>query len=161
MADIVPPNGETHRKLIEEHKGLEERRCHIVVGGGSSGILLCNQLLEHDDVILIERGSQNPHSTHVTSRTPYLWPVAAFAKGEGTRSQSLPMCSLSNRTMMYPQGAGVGGTSNLNAMILSAGHPGVFNNHWHQNWSSGVMSRFVGIARRTHSTYLVQMFLSV
>lgn len=153
MAGIVTPNGETHRELNGEHTGVEERRCHIIIGGGSSGILLCNQLLESDDVILIERGSQNPHLTNVTSRTPYLWPAAAYAKGEGTRSKSLPMCSLANRTIMYPQGAGVGGTSNLNAMILSAGHPGVFNNHWHQKWSAAVMSRFVSPIVTIYSTH--------
>lgn len=119
------------------------RRCHIVIGGGSSGILLCTQLLEFDDVILIERGSRNPHSVHATSRNPSLWPVAAFAEGEAFRNNTLPQSPLSNRVIMYPQGSGVGGTSNLNAMILSAGHPTVFDNHWHQKWSSEVMSRFV------------------
>lgn len=149
MANNAIPDVERCRKLEEDtpHSGvkesLKERRCHIVIGGGSSGILLCRQLLECDDVILIERGSQNPYSTHVTSRIPSLWPAAAFAEGEAFRNSSMPQSSLADRTIMYPQGSGIGGTSNLNAMILSAGHPAVFNNHWHQKWSSGVMDRFV------------------
>lgn len=56
------------------------RKCHIVVGGGSSGIMLCRHLLQYDDVILIERGSSNPHSSK-TTRTPCRWPAAAIDIG--------------------------------------------------------------------------------
>ena len=58
-------------------------RCHVVIGGGSAGVLLCQQLLEHgDDVILIERGSKDPLSKRVALLLPSQWPAAAFALAE-------------------------------------------------------------------------------
>jgi cation diffusion facilitator CzcD-associated flavoprotein CzcO len=62
------------------------KKCHIVVGGGASGIMLCRHLLQFDDVILIERGSSNPHSSNVITRTPSEWAAAAIKLGENITS---------------------------------------------------------------------------
>ena len=122
---------------------VEGKRCHIVIGGGSSGILLCEQLLEYDDVILIERGSKDPYSRVYATRRPSYWPAAALCLGEATRNNSLPQSKLGGREIHYPQGSGIGGTSNINAMIWTAGHPAVFDRYWPEGWNSEAVSRFV------------------
>lgn len=126
----------------EELMDSSSRRCHIIVGGGSSGILLCNQLLEKDDVILIERGSKDPYAPSYPTKIPSSWPVAAIYEAEASRSSTMPQEVLGNRVLLYPQGSGVGGTSNINAMIWSAGHPAVFNNYWPKEWNSKAINRF-------------------
>ena len=118
-------------------------RCHVVIGGGSAGVLLCQQLLEHgDDVILIERGSKDPLSKRVALLLPSQWPAAAFALAEATHNCTLPQSRLGMRQIKYPQGSGIGGTTNINAMIWSGGHPAVFDNYWPKIWNSKTMSRF-------------------
>jgi hypothetical protein len=64
---------------------IRPRKCHIVVGGGASGIILCRHLLQFDDVILIERGSSNPHSFSIAARTPSDWGATAIKLGKNTR----------------------------------------------------------------------------
>lgn len=117
------------------------RRCHVVVGAGSAGITLCNQLLQHDDVILIERGSDDPFSKEPTMRIPSSWP-AAIQDADICRIATLAQSMLGERTIMYPQGTGIGGTANINAMIWSAGHPAVFDKHWHSKWNSNSLERY-------------------
>lgn len=123
-------------------KDRTTRRCHVVVGAGSAGIILCNQLLQHDDVILIERGSDDPHSKEPTMRNPSSWPAAAIDDADISRITTLAQKVLGGRTIMYPQGTGIGGTSNINAMIWSAGHPAVFDKHWHSKWNSNSLERY-------------------
>lgn len=118
------------------------RRCHVVVGGGSAGIILCNQLLQYDDVILIERGSDDPYSKEPTMRDPSSWPAAAIDDADISRNTTLAQSELGHRTTLYPQGSGIGGTSNINAMIWTAGHPAVFNKHWHTKWDSNSLERY-------------------
>ena len=137
-------DGLMHQMIVDEEvlTVINSRRCHIIVGGGSSGIMLCNQLLEKDDVILVERGSKNPYSSSTSTQIPSLWPVAAVYDGEGSRACTMPQKALGQRLVMYPQGSGIGGTSNINAMIWSAGHPAVFDNYWHRKWNSDAIQRF-------------------
>ncbi len=61
---------------------IRPRKRHIVVGGGASGIILCRHLLQFDNVVLIERGSSNPHSSNIASRTPCDWGAAAVKLGK-------------------------------------------------------------------------------
>ena len=128
--------------MIGNDDDVAANRCHVVVGGGSSGVLLCHKLLEYDDVILIERGSEDPYSRTASARDPALWPAAATQLGEASRYCTQPQESLGNREVLYPQGSGIGGTSNLNAMIWTAGHPAVFDDYWPHEWNSGAMRRF-------------------
>ena len=130
------------KPMVTNKNIIKADRCHIIIGGGSAGILLCHQLLEHgDDVILIERGSRDPISSAVAARIPSQWPAAAISLGEATRHCTLPQTRLGMREVMYPQGSGIGGTSNINAMIWSAGHPAVFDRYWPEMWNSEAIGR--------------------
>lgn len=138
-------NGVLANTMIGNREELvvsSSRRCHVIVGGGSSGMILCNQLLEKDDVILVERGSKDPYSSSHSTQVPSLFPQAAVYSGEGTRACTMPQEALGHRLVLYPQGSGIGGTSNVNAMIWSAGHPAVFDNFWHKKWNSEAINRF-------------------
>ena len=131
--------------MIGTDSALVGKRCHVVVGGGSSGVLLCHKLLEFDDVILIDRGSEDCYSNTASVRNPSQWPAAATRFCEAQRVCTEPQNKLGGRQLFYPQGSGIGGTSNLNAMIWTAGHPAVFDNHWPEEFNSKAMSRFVTI----------------
>lgn len=121
------------------------KKCHIVVGGGSSGIMLCQKLLERDDVILIERGPsiletlRASHDFKVLS-DPSLWYSARLTKA-AVLNISTPQKHLYNQKILYQQGYGQGGTSNVNAMILTGGHRLVFDLFWPKSWNSEVMNR--------------------
>jgi choline dehydrogenase-like flavoprotein len=114
---------------------------HIIVGGGASGILACYELLQHGhDVILLEAGSE----TYQTSSDCYLaqnW-GRSFNAGNVEVYQYLttPQPCLNHRQIEYPQGAGLGGSTNINAMIWSEGYPAVYDRHWPKSWSA----QFVG-----------------
>ena len=140
--DTMSTSSSNRQSRSDTAEDRTTRRCHVVVGAGSAGIILCNQLLQHDDVILIERGSDDPHSKEPTMRIPSSWPAAAIYDADIRRTSTLAQSILGERTIMYPQGTGIGGTSNVNAMIWSAGHPAVFDKHWHSKWNSDSLERY-------------------
>ena len=115
----------------------------VVVGGGTSAILLTIRLLEsNQNVILLERGAKQGYSSSSCTGTFYTdpanWPAAAHRSA--SRHSSMPLSTLGNRTILFPQGAlGLGGTSNINAMIWSAGHRSVYDRHWPSPWSSAAV----------------------
>ena len=124
---------------------------HVVVGGGSSGLFLCKRLLERDNVILIERGENPPVvDTLLTSITNELlnmfsrgelWPFNALitAPIPSRMHVTAPQPAFFGRQLMYAQGIGLGGTSNVNAMLYTPGSPLIFDSHWPKEWNSKVL----------------------
>lgn len=125
-------------------------KCHVVVGGGPSAILLCIKLLEKDDVILIERGGFDSLAQYNDRfGDPLHWPCSLVTPATQDEAKSPPeqnnltdeQAALSHRHVLYREGNGVGGATNINAMILSAGHPAVYDQHWPKQWSSHEINR--------------------
>jgi hypothetical protein len=127
------------------------RKTHIVIGGGTSGLMLCNTLLERDDVILIENGDSNELKCGFFSKficevlNVYsqfdIWSYRAFIQTFRTSTYSTAnQNALRNREMIYVQGRGFGGSSNVNAMIWTPGCASVFDNRWSKAWSSKIIS---------------------
>mmetsp|Transcript_25421 Transcript_25421/g.34969 ORF Transcript_25421/g.34969 Transcript_25421/m.34969 type:complete len:583 (-) Transcript_25421:189-1937(-) len=52
-----------------------------------------------------------------------------------------PQIGAGNKQLKYPQGIGIGGSTNINAMLFSMGHPNLFNNHWPANWNSDIITK--------------------
>lgn len=118
---------------------------HVVIGSGAAGSMAALTLLQAGhDVLLIERG---PFSSWERKSTlhgdPISWGDAAFSadstyvQQHDTKAQP----QLSQRLVTYPQGRGLGGTLNVNAMIWSAGHRAVFDRLWPEGWCSDTMGR--------------------
>lgn len=47
-----------------------------------------------------------------------------------------PVKALSMRQIYYPQSRGLGGTTNINALIFTLGHPQIFNSRWPTPWNA-------------------------
>lgn len=110
---------------------------HIVIGAGPSGIFLSNKLLERDNVILIEQGSNDLFD--VKKIETIIDPSKWYSSHKSSYSTLYHSCSqkyLGNRCILYQQGLGIGGTSNINAMLLTGGSPKVYDLKWPKSWNS-------------------------
>jgi choline dehydrogenase len=121
-------------------------RTHIVVGGGAAGTAFCVNLLRRsatDKVILIDNGSKEPSKQTLSSSSdPLKWGDAAYSSSEISQHYvTISQKDLCGRRILYPQGRGIGGSVNINAMIWTAGHKDVFDTYWPHEWSSGTIER--------------------
>ena len=119
---------------------MKQQTCHIVLGAGTSSLLLCHQLLEKDDVILIERGGTKLHDSIEELSNPSKWNATSHTKSAKIHYTE-PQQSLNNRIIRYQQGNGVGGTANLNAMILSLGSKRIYET-WSEQWQAESLNRY-------------------
>jgi choline dehydrogenase-like flavoprotein len=129
----------------------QTRKTHVIIGGGASGLMLTNMLLHYgDNVILVERGDEHTDSGHTDLDKAIDWGSAALrekSSDEGSNRTTEMQRALSDRQILYPQGYGLGGTSNINACIWSGGNPTVFNEYWPYFWNSVRMTDWLEIVR--------------
>lgn len=92
----------------------------IIVGAGSAGCAIAARLAERGHtVLLIEAGGED--------RRLLLQIPAAFSKLFRTLVdwawETVPQPALDNRRLFWPRGKVLGGTSSINAMLYTEGHP--------------------------------------
>ncbi len=101
---------------------------YIIVGAGTAGCLLANRLTRNKDhnVLLIEAGGKDD----------YLWihiPVGYLHCIGNPRTDWLyktePDAGLGGRSLIYPRGKVLGGSSSINGMIYMRGQQGDYD-HW-------------------------------
>jgi choline dehydrogenase-like flavoprotein len=122
------------------NKRKAKKPLHLVIGAGPGGILCAHELSKHGNILLFETGTIR--QSEMSNTEPKEWGTA-FATGKHTKHQeTVPQEGLFSRKILYPCGSGVGGSSNINAMIFSAGHSAVFDRFWPPEWNSERVSRF-------------------
>lgn len=97
---------------------------YIVVGGGSSGCVVTNRLINAGkSVLLLEAGPPD--------NTPFIHIPATFARVLGTKRtwmyQTEPEPGANGRVLTVPQGRTLGGGSSVNAMIYIRGQAEDYN----------------------------------
>jgi choline dehydrogenase-like flavoprotein len=115
---------------MAEVASLEGDYDYIVVGAGSAGCLLANRLSAHADkrVLVLEAGGNDN----------WIWyhiPVGYLFAIGNPRSDWMfktePEEGLNGRTLNYPRGKVIGGSSSINAMIYMRGQAADYD-HWRQ-----------------------------
>ena len=108
---------------------------YVIVGAGSAGCVLANRLSEsgRNRVLLLEAGG--------TDRS--LWihvPVGYFKTMHNPRTDWMfktePCPGLGDRSLEWPRGKVLGGSSSINGLLYIRGHSSDFN-HWRQLGCSG------------------------
>jgi choline dehydrogenase len=108
---------------------------YIIIGAGSAGCVLANRLSEDPDarVLLIEAG---PRDLHPFIHMPAGLSKLVNKKGVNWDYDTAPEPQLDNRTLWWPRGRVLGGSSSINAMCYIRGVPGDYDD-WAAAGASG------------------------
>ncbi|HEX5961866.1 MAG TPA: GMC family oxidoreductase N-terminal domain-containing protein [Rhodanobacteraceae bacterium] len=101
---------------------------HVIVGAGSAGCVLANRLSAnpHTRVLLLEAG---PSDDSPLVRVPAGIIALMRSKRRNWRYWTAPQAALDGRRVYIPRGKTIGGSSSVNAMIYTRGHPRDYD-HW-------------------------------
>lgn len=98
----------------------------VIVGAGSAGCVLANRLSADpaNRVVLIEAGGADRHRF---MRMPFTFMKLQFVQRLSWNYWSEPEEALDGRRLWLPRGKCLGGTSSINGMVYSRGHPGDYD----------------------------------
>ncbi|MEM9740732.1 MAG: choline dehydrogenase [Pseudomonadota bacterium] len=107
----------------------------IVVGAGSAGCVLANRLSEDGKhrVLLIEAG---PKDTNLITKIPLTAGLAYYWKAINWNYEIAPQKHMDNRSIAWPRGKILGGSSTINGMMYMRGNHADYDT-WRQSGLNG------------------------
>ena len=108
---------------------------YIIIGGGTSGCVLANRLSENPDnhVLLIEAGAKDDYFW-IDIPVGYLFTINNPITDWCYKTQ--PDIGLNGRSINWPRGKTLGGSSSINGLLYVRGQPEDFE-HWRQLGNKG------------------------
>ncbi len=137
LSGLAPPTGAAPTgaaasgvRVLASSDQLRPAYDVVIVGAGSAGCVLAHRLGRAGRrVLLIEAGGR----THLPAvADPPSWPTLSGGPLDW-RYTIQPQPGLGGRTMPYPRGKAVGGSSIINALAYQAGHPAAYD-RWPAGW---------------------------
>ncbi|KAI0632955.1 GMC oxidoreductase [Trametes polyzona] len=121
--------------VSEEEKAKWRSYDYVIVGGGSAGCVLASRLSEDPNatVLLIEAGQSHEQSLY--TRIPLAF-NKLFKTAFDWNYETTPQKAFDGRTVYWPRGRMLGGTSSMNAMIYHRGDPADFD-AWERQGAKG------------------------
>jgi choline dehydrogenase len=97
---------------------------YLVVGAGSAGCVLADRLSADGtaEVLLVEAGGPDP-TAHPEIQVPTLFPRMFGHEDVDWGYRTEPQAGLAGRSVPFPRGKGLGGSSLINAQLWTVGHP--------------------------------------
>jgi len=95
---------------------------YIVVGGGSSGAVLANRLSRLFKVCLVEAGPDSKWNPLVQIPLAVGF-LVSFNRTSNWCFETVPQPKLNGRSVFWPRGKMLGGSSSMNGMVYQRGHP--------------------------------------
>lgn len=110
---------------------------HVVVGGGSAGCVIASRLAAEQglEVLLLEAGGP-AHARDFRLHMPAAMGLAGRSKTLNWGYQTAPQEHLEGRSIRWPRGRVLGGSSSINAMVFVRGNAGDFDG-WAQDPALG------------------------
>ncbi|KZO94553.1 GMC oxidoreductase [Calocera viscosa TUFC12733] len=107
----------------------------ILIGAGPAGCVLANRLSEGGkwNVLLVEAGGDNEKETF--TKIPATWARNLWT-GVDWQYYTTPQPNMSNRSLFWPRGKVLGGSSSINALIYHHGAPADFED-WQRGGAEG------------------------